>query len=218
MSTIYPILSYRKEDKKPMSFAPVNGTDLYFETKGVGKPLLLLHAGVADNRMWNAQFDAFSKSYFFIRCDLRGFGKSDNTAGRFAHYEDIAALLKYLNIEAVHVIGASFGGYVALDFVLAYPEMVTALILAAPALGGYEFKSKEMLKFFAAENEALEQGDLEKATELNLKMWVDGFGRSKDRVNLQVREQVRVMQSDIFSKPEIPDVEEKELTPPAIEQ
>lgn len=126
--------------------------------------------------------------------------------------------MKYLEIEAVHLISASFGGYVALDFVLAYPEMVTALILAAPALGGYEFESKEMLEFFAAENEALEQGDLEKATELNLKMWVDGFGRSKDGVNLQVREQVRVMQSDIFSKPEIPDVEEKELTPPAIER
>ena len=96
--------------------------------------------------------------------------------------------------------------------------MATALILAAPALGGYEFESKEMLEFFAAENEALEQGDLEKATELNLKMWVDGFERSKDGVNLQVREQVRVMQSDIFSKPEILDVEEKELTPPAIER
>jgi len=201
-----------------MSFAPVNGIDMYFATKGPGKPILLLHAGVADSRMWNEQFDEFSKSHFVIRCDLRGFGKTEHAAGSFANYEDVAALLNYLYVESVSLLGASFGGYVAFDFVLAYPEMVTALILAAPDLGGYEFKSKEMLDFFAAEEEASEQGDLEKATELNLKMWVDGFDREKDEINSQVCEQIKAMQLDIFSRPEIPGVEEMKLTPPAIER
>jgi pimeloyl-ACP methyl ester carboxylesterase len=208
---------YSSEETRT-GFAPINGVDLYFETKGAGQPLLLLHAGVADSRMWDRQFDEFSKTHFVIRCDLRGFGQSGKSAGLFAHYDDIACLLKYLNVETVSVVGASFGGYVALDFALAYPEMVAALVLVAPALGGYEFRSAEMLDFFAAEEDALERGDLAAATELNLKMWVDGFNRSEGEVSWQVREQVKTMQLNIFSQPEAADVEEKELTPPAIEQ
>lgn len=201
-----------------MSFATVNGIDLYFETKGTGQPLLLIHAGVADSGMWDNQFELFSQTHQVIRCDLRGFGQSRKSPGLFAHYEDIAALLKYLKIEAVSLVGASFGGYVTLDFVLTYPEMVTALVLVAPALGGYEFTSTEMLDFFAAEEAALERGDLAAATELNLKLWVDGFQRSESEVNRQVREQVKRMQLNIFAQPDVVDVEEKELTPPAIDQ
>jgi 3-oxoadipate enol-lactonase len=201
-----------------MGFAAINGVDLYFETKGAGKPLLLIHAGVADSRMWDDQFEEFSKTHRVIRCDLRGFGQSGKSRGVFAHYEDIAGLLKYLEVEAVSIIGASFGGSVTLDFVLAYPEMVTALVLVAPALGGYEFESAEMLDFFTAEEAALERGDIVAATGLNLKMWVDGFNRREGEVRGQVREQVKTMQLNIFSQPDVADMEAKELNPPAIEQ
>jgi pimeloyl-ACP methyl ester carboxylesterase len=199
-------------------FASINGINMYFETKGEGQPLLLLHAGVADSRMWDRQFEEFSMTHFVIRCDLRGFGQSGKSSGIFAHYEDIAALLKYLNVEPVSVIGSSFGGYVAIDFVLAYPEMVTALVLAAPALGGYEFESAEMLEFFTAEEEALARSDLVAATELNLKMWVEGFNRQPETVSDEIRKRVREMQLNIFSQPEVADVIEKELVPAAIDQ
>lgn len=199
-------------------FASINGIDMYFETKGEGQPLLLLHAGVADSRMWDSQFEEFSQTHFVIRCDLRGFGQSGHSAGLFAHYEDIAALLDYLKVEQVSVIGASFGGYVALDFGLAYPQKVTALVLAAPALGGYEFESAEMLEFFAAEAEALERGDGVAATELNLQQWVDGFQRRPAEVSASIRERVREMQLNIFSQPEVAGVTEKELAPPAIDR
>lgn len=205
-------------EKSKAGFASINGIDLYFETKGTGQPLLLLHAGVADSRMWDKQFELFSQTHQVIRCDLRGFGQSRNSPGLFAHYEDIAALLKYLKIEAVSLVGASFGGYVALDFVSAYPEKVTALVLVAPALGGYEFKSTEMLDFFAAEEAALAQGDIAAATELNLKMWVDGFQRDEAEVSAQVREQVKRMQLNIFAQPDVAETEEKELILPAIDQ
>jgi pimeloyl-ACP methyl ester carboxylesterase len=168
--------------------------------------------------MWDDQFEAFSKTHFVIRYDMRGFGRSGMSSGTFAHYDDIAALLKHLCVERADVIGASFGGYVAIDFMLAFPEMVTALVLADPALGGYEFISTEMLTFFSAEAEALERGDLVAATELNLKMWVNGVGRSAEEVSSEVRERVREMQLNIFSQPEVTDVEEKELLPPAIDQ
>lgn len=189
---------------------------MYFETRGRGEALLLLHAGVADSGMWDNQVEEFSTTHSVITCDLRGFGQSQMSSGQFAHHGDVAALLDYLGVEKASVIGASFGGRVALDLALAYPEVVSALVLAAPALGGYKFDSAEMLEFFAAEEEALARGDLVAATELNLRMWVDGFRRNPGGAGSVIRERVREMQMKIFSQPQPADVTEKELEPPAI--
>ena len=201
-----------------MGYVPLNGTDLYFETKGAGKALLLIHAGVADRRMWDHQFEEFSKSHFVIRCDLRGFGQTGNRPAEFAHYEDIADLLRYLQVESVYIIGASFGGSVAIDFALAHPEMVTALVLAAPALGGYRFESPEILNFFEAEDQALEANDAASATTLNLKMWVDGFDRQPGDVSAEMRERVREMQFNVFSQAQGEGGTEKKLSPPAMDR
>lgn len=205
--------------KEPKTgFAAINATNIYFEAKGNGKALLLLHAGVGDSRMWDFQFEGFSRTYFVIRCDLRGFGRTRMQPGFFSYQDDIAALLRHLGVEHVAIIGASFGGKIAIDFALTYPEMLTALILVDPALGGYTFESEDMLAFLTAEDEALERNDIVEATELNLKMWVNGNNRNAQDVNTEVRERVREMQLNIFSQPEITDVEEKELSPPAIER
>ncbi len=195
---------------------PVNGTKLYVEKAGQGDALLLIHAGVADSRMWDEQFDVFAKTHSVIRFDLRGCGDSKMSAGTFAHHQDIAGILAHFRLEKVTIIGASFGGYVAIDFVLSYPELVEKLILVSPALGGYEFKSSEMLGFFTKEEEMLERGDLDAATELNLKMWADGPQRDAGEVSAKVREQVREMQKKIFSQSEVEDVEEQEISPAAI--
>lgn len=204
------------QNKEINDLVSINTTKLYIETAGKGEALLLIHAGVCDGRMWDKQFYEFSKTHYVIRCDLRGFGKSEMSSGAFAYHEDIEAILKYLDVQEINVIGASFGGYVVINFALTYPEFVKKLILVSPALDGYEFKSPDMLKFFNEENEKIEDGDLEAATELNLKMWVDGPQRSAEDVNQDVREQVRKMQMNTFSLPEIEDAEEKELAPPAI--
>ena len=205
-------------DKTRTGYIPLNGTDLYFETRGAGKALLLIHAGVADRRMWDQQFEEFSKSHLVIRCDLRGFGQTGNRPAEFAHYEDLADLLSYLQVESAYVIGASFGGSVAIDFALAHPQRVTALVLAAPALGGYRFESPQILNFFEAEEQALEANDLASATELNLKMWVDGFDRQPEHVNPEIRERVREMQFNIFSQSQGEAGREKKLSPPAMDR
>lgn len=199
-------------------YLPFNGTELYFETKGTGNPLLLIHAGVADRRMWEQQFEEFSRSHFVIRCDLRGFGLTRNPPGDFAHHADIAALLRSLRVESARVVGASFGGSVAIDFAISHPGMVDALVLAAPALGGYDFASAAILDFFEAEEAAFERGDLDTATELNLRMWVDGFGRQPGTVSPDIREQVREMQFHIFLQAQQPGGNSKNLAPPAIDR
>ncbi len=125
------------------------------------------------------------------------------------------AILTHFNIEKTTIIGASFGGYVAIDFALMYPEYVEKLILVAPAFGGYEFKSAEMLNFFAEEEKLFKDGYLDSATELNLKMWVDGPQRDAKDLSPEIRELVGEMQMKIFSQPEVEDVDERELSPAA---
>lgn len=196
--------------------ADINGAQLYYEVKGTGQPLLLLHAGIADNRMWDAQIEAFSKIYQVIRFDLRGFGKSNMPSGAFSNYEDVHALLNFLQIETLYLLGISLGGAIALDFTLAYPNYVKALVLGAPSVGG-ENPSEEIRNFWEKEDEALEKGDFEGATELNLRFWVDGPHRQASQVSSGVRERVLEMQMDIFKKDIPEDIEEIELSPPAIE-
>jgi pimeloyl-ACP methyl ester carboxylesterase len=195
----------------------INDAQLYCEQRGTGPPLLLIHAGVADSDMWQAQVDEFARDYRVIRFDLRGFGRSNMPAGSFANHEDVRALLDHLDIPSAHVLGVSFGGAIALDFTLAHPERVRSLILGAPSVGGAE-PSQQIRRFWQEEDEALEAGDLERATELNLRLWVDGPRRTPEQVDPQVRESVRRMQLAIFQK-EIPDdVAEVDLDPPAVQR
>lgn len=199
-------------------FATVHKAKLYYETAGQGDALLLLHAGVADSRMWDAQFEAFARHYWGIRYDLRGFGRSLMPAGTFAHHEDVAGLLDVVGVDKTYVLGASFGGAVALDFTLAYPERVSGLVLCAPNVGGYELSTEELIGFWTAEEAALERGDIEAATELNVRLWVDGPQRQPEQVDAAVRERVCDMQRQAFMLPVPEGIEEQELLPPAIER
>ncbi|GHO43945.1 alpha/beta fold hydrolase [Ktedonospora formicarum] len=88
---------------------------LYYEVAGPDEPeselpVLFLHAGIADRRMWDDQFAALGSRYRLVRYDLRGFGKSTFPSARFANFEDPALLLSYLNIPRAHIVAASFGG------------------------------------------------------------------------------------------------------------
>jgi len=196
-------------------FLPVQGAPLYYEVTGQGQPLLLIHAGVADSRMWDEQFEVFARQYRVVRYDLRGFGQSSFPAGAFANYADPAALLDFLNIKQAHVIGISFGGKIALDFTLAYPERVLSLVLVAPSVGGHK-PAAEVLRFGEEEDALLERGDLAGATELNLRMWVDGPRRTAEQVDAAVRQKVREMQDHAFTVAIPDEVEELSLNPPAI--
>ncbi len=194
--------------------APVNGAQIYYEVAGAGQPLILLHAGVADSRMWDDQFGILAQTYRTIRTDLRGFGRSAMPAGRFSHHDDLAGLLDFLQVERAIVLGISFGGKVAIDFSLAYPQRMAALVLGAPSVGGTQ-PSERILQFWEEEETAVEQGDLDTAVELNLRLWVDGPFRRPDEVNADVRQKVSQMQREIFQMTIPEGVEELRLEPAA---
>ena len=115
------------------SFA-VNGTELWREDRGSGKPLLLVHGFPLNHTMWAGQIDVISTQYRVIAPDLRGFGRSDSrpeekvTMDQFA--DDLAALLDALEIhEPIVFCGLSMGGYIAFPFVQKYADRIGGLIL-----------------------------------------------------------------------------------------
>jgi 3-oxoadipate enol-lactonase len=164
---------------------------------GDGPAVVLIHAGVCDSRMWDPQWAAFARDHRTVRYDLRGFGRSELTPGRYAHARDLANLLGELGVGRAALVGASFGGRVAMELAVARPDLVEALVVAGASLPGHDW-SAPMRAFFAEEDAAVERGDLDAAVEANLRLWVDGQGRPPEAVDPEVRQRVGVMQRRAF--------------------
>jgi 3-oxoadipate enol-lactonase len=120
-------------------FIDHNHGKLYYEVTGSGEPIVFIHGFTLDQRMWQPQVEFFVEhGYQVITYDARGFGKSSMPTHSYSHDEDLRALLKHLKIKSAHVVGLSMGGRIALNFTLAYPEMVRTLTLMDSALDGYD--------------------------------------------------------------------------------
>jgi len=143
---------------------------LSHEVTGTGAPLLLLHAGVADRRMWDGVREPLSDTHTVVTPDLRGFGQSPLGSDPYSHVADVLAVLDHLGIGRASVVGASFGGLVAMQFATAHPDRVDRLVLAAPPLPGWDW-SESMRTFWAEEDAGLERGDVDAAVETNVRMW-----------------------------------------------
>jgi 3-oxoadipate enol-lactonase len=185
-------------------YASITGAQLYYELQGEGLPLVLLHGGDFDLRMWDDQFETLSQSYQVLRYDARGHGQSTATDVPFRYSDDLKELLEFLNISQAVVLGLSFGGGAALDFSLQYPDLVKALILVACAPSGFEFTSEPFKQFEAAFEAAFAQEDLALAVEVYLKTWVDGPLRSPEQVNPVMRKRLQENLVVAFKMPEPP--------------
>jgi 3-oxoadipate enol-lactonase len=167
--------------------------ELYSEVAGDGPAVALVHEGICDSRMWDPQWETFTRDHRVLRYDLRGFGRSPLEAGRYAHAQDLIDVLDGHGFERTALVGGSLGGRVVLELALARPETVAALVLVAPGLPGHDW-AEEMEAAWGEEEAALEAGDLDAAVEINLRTWVDGPRRSPDDVDPGVRSAVAEMQ------------------------
>lgn len=119
-----------------MASLTVNGAELYYEERGTGAPMLLMHGTGAYADLWDPVLDRLASNYRVISYDRRGFARS-SAAPRAALAEqarDAAALLRALDAFPATVVGWSGGGVVALDLASSAPDSVTALVLAEPAV------------------------------------------------------------------------------------
>lgn len=162
-------------------------------------PVVLVHAGVADRRMWDPVWGPVTAAIDAIRVDLRGFGDSDERpAGPVCHAADLLEVLDELGITRGHVVGASLGAGVALEAALAQPDVVESLVLCPPGGRLLTARTEDLAAFAEAEDAALAAGDVEGAVRANLDAWVGGVGRPLHHVDRRVVDAVARMQRRAF--------------------
>ncbi|MFD5316066.1 alpha/beta fold hydrolase [Streptomyces sp. NPDC127098] len=186
-----------------------------------GPPVVLIHAGVADRRMWDPLWPELTAERDAIRLDLRGFGDSgDRPAGALSPVGDVLDVLAALGVTGPsHLVGASYGAGVAVELALAEPSSVASLLLAAPGGSLIPELTPDLRTFVEAERAALTRGDLTAAVEANIAWWVEGPQRRGDEVDPAVRDLVRLMQRRAFElTADWDDVEAAEADPPALDR
>ena len=115
-----------------------NQGDIYFVREGNGPPVILIHGFSLDHRMWAPQIEYLKRTHSVISYDLRGFGKSTTPCVPYSHYDDLNALMNYLQVPVAHIVGLSLGGEIGMDFAFTYPEKVASLTLLSTSLSGYK--------------------------------------------------------------------------------
>ena len=194
---------------------------LHHTVTGSGPAVVLVHAGVADGRMWDATRDALADSWTVVVPDLRGFGQSpepdpDADPETWSHSGDVLELLDHLGVAEAGVVGASFGGRVATEVAAVAPDRVTRLVLLAPSAAGME--PGDALRAFGDQEDALlEAGDVEGATELNVRTWVGPDGDDAARAlvhDMQKRAFELQLAADPEAGPQPVDADPSRITAP----
>jgi pimeloyl-ACP methyl ester carboxylesterase len=195
--------------------ATINGARIHYSRAGEGMPVVLLHAGVADHRMWEPQVRELSKQFDVIAPDLRGFGRSELPPQRWSAVADVLGLIDELHLKPVHLVGCSIGGGVAIDFAIEHGERISKLVLVGPGITGIHFGARYPDLF--AEGEAAEKaGDHRAIVEADARLWLDGPRRPRGYVKDPIRQLFYEMDSNFESDWESAPIEH--IDPPAAER
>jgi pimeloyl-ACP methyl ester carboxylesterase len=168
--------------------------------QGQGRTVLLLHAGVADRRMWAQHLAPLATAgHHAVAVDLPEFGEAEN--GDLAPWDAVLATLDALGIDQAVLIGNSFGGGVALRAAAVAPDRVSALVLVSARPFNAE-PSPRLAAAWAAEEDALERGDVDAAIEAVLDTW------TLPDAPVALRDQIAVMQRRAYAlQLEVPEPE-----------
>jgi 3-oxoadipate enol-lactonase len=167
----------------------VDGGEVWSEDSGSdGPPVVLLHPGVGDSRIWEPVLPTLAASYRVIRYDARGFGRSPAPMVKFSLLADLTAVLGYYGLDRVAMVGCSQGGGSALGLALEQPTRVAALVLLCPGVPGYPWP-EEPDELDAEYEHALDAGDVDAVAGLMQRIWA-GAG-STSAVMEQLRSAAR---------------------------
>lgn len=194
----------------------VNGARIHYERSGSGFPVIFLHAGIADSRMWEPEVEAFAKHFDVVRPDQRGFGQSELPATRWSSIADLLQIMDSLALKPVHLVGCSMGSATAIDFALDHPERISKLVLVGPAISGADF-GKKYPDLWIDVKAADQARDLAALNQAEMKLFLAGPRRPVEAIDKRLRDlfldmNATSMNSDFDLAPD------DELAPLAVER
>jgi 3-oxoadipate enol-lactonase len=167
-------------------FIDVPGGRLYVVDEGSGPPIVLLHAGVADLRAWDAMVPFLTRAgYRSIRYDARAFGRSTTEDVEFSRQADLLAVLDAVGVGKAVLVGNSQGGMIAYDTAIESPDRVVAVVGVAAGVGGFEVETPadELPIEEAYERvDTAEPFDAKALTDFEVQVWGNGPLQATDRL------------------------------------
>jgi pimeloyl-ACP methyl ester carboxylesterase len=187
------------------AIVPVGAARIAAERAGDGQPVVFLHAGVADRRMWRGQLAALASAYQVIAFDRRGFGETPALDEAYSQTADLFAVLDHLagRGRPAVLVGCSRGGSIAIDAALASPDRVAALVLIAPSVSGAPtaIPDAAVRRLLDAIDLARKSGDLDRTNRLQAALWLDGPLAEEGRVRGPARELFLAMNGIALATP-----------------
>jgi len=140
-------------------YLDVGGSRIYYETRGSGPPIVLLHDGLLPAVTWDEVWDPLAARHQVIRYDRRAYGRSDLPTESYSSTEDLRKLLTHLKVQHAVIVGSSSGGALAIDFAIAHAQMVDGLFLIGPVLHGMPYTAYFQERA-ARNNEPIQRDDI----------------------------------------------------------
>lgn len=192
-------------------YVDVDGGTLWYERAGDGFPVVLIHGRLWDARIWDQQFEGFSRHHDVVRYDLRGSGGSSQPASSYSDLRDLLALLDALEVGRCALVGCEAGARLGLDLALASPGLVEGLVLAPPGLSGYRWQDAGLPVLREEVARAVLAGDLEGAMDIELAIWAPPGSdpASDERVRAIAMDNVRILRADRPTAEEPPSAVER---------
>jgi pimeloyl-ACP methyl ester carboxylesterase len=122
-------------------YAQLSGGSVWYDERGEGEPLVMIHGGAVDSRFFDHNVDALAERLRVIRTDLWGHGRTADREGPFSYASfvaDVAELIELVADGPAHVFGHSIGAGVAMVLAMRRPELVRNLVLAS---GGFNIEA-----------------------------------------------------------------------------
>ena len=198
----------------------VGGAVLAGRQVGAGLPVVFLHAGVCDKRMWQSQMAMVAEEgWHAVAYDRRGYGETESADEAFSHVDDLEAVLAALDIHAAVFVGCSMGGGLALDFALRHPGRVMGLVLIGTSVTGAPWSATQQeQQLEMAEEDAWERGERDMLNRVQAHEWLDGPRAQSGRVGGTARELFLDMNAIALAKPELTREERPPLAWPRVSE
>jgi len=177
---------------------------LAYDDIGSGPPVVLLHDGTLDRRVWGPQLDRLP-SYRLLVMDARGHGESTTPTRPYQRADDVVALLDHLDLPAAFLVGQSMGGTTALDTALDHPDRVSGVVASGCGTSQQYWRGAFLVDLLGRQLAAVRRRDTDEYIEVFLRMWVDGPTRRPDQVPADIRELCRTMAAHTATRHARPD-------------